>query len=85
VIFEVIGTAAPGKEVQPLFSAEVIDVQMMDQLLLTYKLMGLIPGAETFEVTEVIPNGTKHEYHVPRLLISYWLNSYRQSLEKQLH
>ena len=82
MIFEVIGTSASNTEEHSLFSAEVTSVQMMDMLLLFYKRMGLIPEAETFEITEVVPNGNKHEYHVPRELISYGISSYRRWLEK---
>ena len=82
MIFEVIGKATPNSKVEPLFSAEVTSVQMMDTLLLFYKQMGLIPGAETFEITEVVPNGKKNTYHIPRPLISYGINSYRKWLDK---
>jgi hypothetical protein len=82
MIFEVIGKATPNSKEAPLFSAEVTSVQMMDTLLLFYKRMGLIPGAETFEITSVIPNGKRHQYHVPRPLISYGINSYRRWLAR---
>lgn len=83
MIFEVIGKATKNSPVESLFSAEVTSVQMMDTLLLFYKKMGLIPGAETFEITDVVPNGNKHAYHIPRPLISYGINSYRRWLMKQ--
>ncbi len=84
MICEVFGTEAGKEGEHALFSAEVNSVQMMDTLLLFYKMMGLIPNAETFDVTRVVPNGNVHEYHVPRPLISYGINSYRRWLEKQL-
>lgn len=83
MIFEVIGKATPASEETPLFSAEATSVPMMDTLLVFYKHMGLIPGAETFEITSVVPNGKKHQYHIPRPLITYAINSYRSYLAKQ--
>ena len=83
MICEVLGKVnATSNEEQPLFSAEVTDTEMMEMLLLFYKRMGLIPGAEQFEITRVIPHGKPHQYHVPRLLISYGINSYRKWLAK---
>ena len=80
--YEVKGRPAPEQEVQPLFSVDVTSPKMLEEFLEMYKLMGLIPGAETFEITETIPNGKKHKYHVPRLLVSYALNSYEKYLER---
>ncbi len=82
MICEVIGKATAKGEEQTLFSAEVTSVQMMDTLLLFFKQMGLIPGAEHFEVSRVVPNGNRHAYHIPRPLISYGINSYRKWLAK---
>ena len=80
--YEVKGSPAPEQEVQPLFSVDVTSPKMLEEFLKMYQHMGLIPGAETFEITETIPNGKKHEYHVPRLLVSYALNSYEKYLER---
>ncbi len=83
MICEVIGKPTADDEPRPLFSAEVTSVQMMDMLLLFYKDMGLIPGAENFEVTKVVPHGERHEYHVPRPLISYGIRCYRNWLNRR--
>ena len=61
-----------------LFSAEVNDVEQMEQLPMLLTMFACIPNIYTSVVTGVAPDTERHEYHLPLDLVTYAFRSYQR-------
>lgn len=66
-----------------LFSAEVNDVDQMEQLPMVLHMFACIPNIYTSVVTGVVPDTERHEYHLPLDLVAYALRSYERKLKQK--
>ncbi|MDB4639045.1 hypothetical protein OAE83_00945 [bacterium] len=66
-----------------LFSAEVDDVEQMEQLPMLLPMFACIPNIYTSVVTGVALHTERHEYHLPRDLVVYAIRSYERKLKQK--
>ena len=66
-----------------LFSAEVDDVEQMEQLPMLLPMFACIPNIYTSVVTGVALHTERYEYHLPRDLVAYAIRSYKHKQKQK--